>query len=110
MFNNYLSFQLKSNYLSLFALFDIHAATRKDGKIDCMSIITRFGLLAGIRWSVGISQSQRILCLILVDGFWFMHEPFGCKIEFHLLAQFSLDHAKTYTSFVLVYYIHLICD
>ena len=76
----------RSKYLCLIIFFDFHSVVRQNGKVlysaghvlclcHCLSlslfsfffffllIISKSGLLTGIRWSVCISISQRILCV-----------------------------------------------
>ena len=58
---------------------------------------------------------ENFVCLILQDGFWFVHVPFGSMIKFQFLAQFPVDDSppsriKSYTSIVLVWYVRLPCD
>ena len=50
-------------------------------------IISRSVLLVGILWSSFSSESLRILCLVLQNGLWFVHIPFGSMIKFHIFAQ-----------------------
>ena len=45
-------------------------------------INSRSGLLTRVEWSVYISKSQRILCLIFWDRFWFMPVPFVSMVKF----------------------------
>ena len=35
---------------------------------------------------------EDIIRLILQDGFWFAHIPYGCVVKFQFLAQFPVDH------------------
>ena len=39
-----------------------------------------------------ISKSKRILCLIHMNGFWFVHIPFGSMDKFQFFVQFPIDH------------------
>ena len=70
-------------------------------------IISWSGLLFGVRGSVCKSKSQRILCLILQDGFLFVHIYFGIMVKFQFLEQFPLMSSLTLPlglSVVFVYY------
>ena len=39
-----------------------------------------------------VSKSQRILCLIFLDGFWVMQIPLVRMVKFTLLGQFPVDY------------------
>ena len=46
---------------------------------------------------------ENFMHLILLDGFWFVHIPFGSMVKFQFLAQFSVDHLSytVVSSFIL---------
>ena len=68
---SFFSFLARFRYLSLFVFFDFLSMVRRDSKVHYstrspflyMFTFTKFDLLAGMRWSVRISKSQRILCV-----------------------------------------------
>ena len=64
MFHSFFSSLAKSKHVSLFAFFDFHSVVYGDGKIhksaSSLFLITSYGHVAGIRWSVYISKPQRI--------------------------------------------------
>ena len=64
-FHSFFSSLTKLKYLSffLFSLIFFLWFTIRQVLFSFLLIITRFDLLAGIRWSVCISKSQRILCI-----------------------------------------------
>ena len=74
MLYSFFSSLAKSKYLSLFLfLSDFHIVIRQDGKVLYTPVslsfslsITRFAVLFGISWSVCISKSQRILCIVFI--------------------------------------------
>ena len=77
MFYNVFSSLARSKYLSLFLfslIFTQWSAGWQSSQFSRFSffllIITRSGLLVGIRWSVCISKSKRILCILFTrtDG------------------------------------------
>ena len=96
-FPSFLSSPARSEYFSLFSLsfiFTLWSAGTSKLHYTASSLfssfffllnITRFGLLAGIRWSVWISKSQRILCASFKDRFWFVHIIFGKCSNFSFL-------------------------
>ena len=109
MVHSCLSFLGGSKHLFLFwfsCIFSLSTETAKSIYGNCfLLIITRLGLLAGIWWSLCILKSQRILMrLILWNGFWFVHIPFGSMVEFQSLAQFPVNHPSSpvVPSFVLL--------
>ena len=57
-----------------------------------MLINTKFDLLTRIRLSISISKSERILCFLFEDRFWFVHILFICMGKFQSLVQFPVDH------------------
>ena len=118
MCHSFLNFLARSKYSSLFLLsliFPLWSAdTAKSTTVQVLFlyffIITRLGLLTGIRWYVCISKSRRILCLILLDRIWFVHIRFGRMVKFQFLAQLPVDllsHPVVSSLFVLVCCIHL---
>ena len=56
-----------------------------------IQLIVSHGLLFWIKWSVCISKSQRIFCLISEDGFKFLRIQFCSLVKLQFLAQFSVD-------------------
>ena len=44
------------------------------------------------------------MCLILQDGFWFVHVPFVNMVEFQFLTQFPMDHLSHLVVFYYYYY------
>ena len=62
MFHSFLSSQVSSKYWSLFSFFLILILWTIFRPV--LPFIIRSGLLAGIRWSVYMSKSQRILCVL----------------------------------------------
>ena len=105
MFHNFFFFLvLWQDLVSLFVYFDLKLyglPGRQSQLVSRLSfsfsffffflITTMSDLLAGIRRSICISTSQKILCVFLCDGFWFVHIPFGNMIKFQFLAQFPMD-------------------
>ena len=97
MFHNYFSFLVVFNYLFLFSFsFIFSLCSSGTAKSTIWQIlflfiflltITRSGLLTGIRWSVCISKSQRILRISFsrMDS-WFVHISFGSMVIFIFLA------------------------
>ena len=95
--------------LSLFDFFDVFSVVCRDDKVhySAGSYVSHFnlfiysfffshtsGLLSGIKWSVCISKSQRILCVSFsrTDSLeLILHIPFGNIIKFQFLARFSVD-------------------
>ena len=80
--------------VSVYFLFSLCGPPGQQNPLDSrfcffLLIITRYGFLAGIRWSICISKPQRILCLILHNGFWFVHIPYGSMVKFRSLAHLS---------------------
>ena len=66
-------------------------------------IITRSGILTGIRWSVFILKfPENFMHLILQDGFLFAHVQFGTIVQYLLLAQFSVDHLHLVVSILML--------
>ena len=100
MFHDFLSSMARSKYLFLFSLFLIF--TEQSAGIAkstlwlvliFLLIITSSGLLAGIKGSVCISKSNRVLCVSFPkDKFWFVHIPFGIMVKFQTCVQFPVDH------------------
>ena len=85
----------RSMYLFFFFFFFFHFVVHLDRKVNYTAgsfsslIITRYGLLARIRWSVCIWKSQIFfLQLLSQDGFRFVHLLLVSKVKFHFLAQF----------------------
>ena len=84
---------------------------RWDGKVYYMAnfllflfiflIITKSSLLDEIRWSVCISKSQRIMCLILTNVFLLEHIPFCNIVKFKFLAQFPVISFPSQSCLVL---------
>ena len=55
-------------------------------------IITRSGILAGIRWSVCMTKSQRILCVSFLGQILAcVYTIFSCMVKFRFLAQFLVN-------------------
>ena len=88
---------ISTKTISLFAFLQFYPVLRRNGKVHYSTssilfihlslflfTITRSGCLAKIRWSVYISKSQRILCLVFLDWFWVMHITFYYNSFFHI--------------------------
>ena len=95
-FHSFLSSLAKSKYFSLFSLALIFSVICRDGKVHYSGgslfsflIITRSGLLAGIRY---LKIPRNFMRLILLNGFWFVQISFSCMIKFQFLAQFPVAH------------------
>ena len=100
MFHNFFSSLTRSKYLFLisfslvftlsFAKFLIRLVIFYLLFIFYLSIYQSFLNHHLISWSVFISKSQRILCLILLNGFWFVHIPFSSMVKFQAHLPYSV--------------------
>ena len=65
-------------------------------------IITRSGRLAEIKKKI----PEKLVCLILQVGFWFVSIPLVCMVKFKLLAQFPVDHLPHPVVSNLILFLH----
>ena len=97
MFHNFFSSLTRSKYLSLFSFLWFARLTKStiwQVLIFFLLFISRFGLLARIKWSFCISKSQRILCI------WFSRTDSGLCIYYLVVwLNFNFLHNSQWITF-----------
>ena len=98
-FHSVFSSQTSTRYLSIFSLsFIFTLLSTRTAQLTILQAlfllltITRSGRLAEIRWSICISKSQIILCLIFKDGLWVVYISFVHMVKFKVFEQFPVGH------------------
>ena len=120
MFHVFFSSQLRSTYFFCFLWFLLYGPPGQQNPLDSrfsfLFILTRSGILAGIKWSVCISKSQRILLASFSrrdSGLWIYHLAVCLNFNsFHssYLIAFPTQSCLVWNSFVLVCRVCLLCD
>ena len=85
----------RSNYLFLFLFYFLFSTAKYTVRHIFLKSFFKIisCLLAGIKWTVSVSKGpDDVVCLILLDGFYFVHIPFMAGWKIQLLAQFPEDY------------------
>ena len=106
----------------LFAFFEFYPVASRNGKVHYSAsflfllAITRSGRLAEIKWSISLSKSQRNLCVSFsrTDSWLCKYHVFVWSnlnfLNYSQWMSFPPSRVWSYTQFVLIYCIRLLCD
>ena len=81
----------KTKRLNLFLVLSVYSCFHSFVWASIYLFISFYWFIIIIIITIRISKSQRILCLILQNGFWFVHISFRGVLKFQFLARLPVD-------------------